>query len=57
MEECPPNERLNEILGITPLYTAKNDRRYLVEIESPEVLRNLDPDFELLKQVERNNFV
>jgi len=57
VKECEPNIKLNTILGIDPTYTGKNERRYLIEIENPSVLRNLSPDFELLKHVELGAFI
>jgi PhzF family phenazine biosynthesis protein len=38
-------------LGVTPLYVGKNRLDYLIEIESENVLRDLTPDFTLLKMV------
>jgi len=42
---------LLESLGVTPLYIGKNRFDYLVEVESEEIIRNLRPDFALLKDV------
>jgi PhzF family phenazine biosynthesis protein len=38
-------------LGTTPVYIGKNRFDYLVELDSEEVLRNLHPDFALLKTI------
>jgi len=46
---APP--ALTRALGATPVYTGKNRFDYLVELESEEVLRNLHPDFSLLKTI------
>jgi PhzF family phenazine biosynthesis protein len=44
---APPE--LITALGVVPLYVGKNRFDYLIEIESENVLRNLAPDFTLLK--------
>lgn len=45
----PPE--LAEALGITPQYTGKNRMDYLVEVASEAEVRNLEPNFSLLKTV------
>jgi PhzF family phenazine biosynthesis protein len=35
-------------LGVTPLYTGKNASDYLIEVESEEIVRNIQPNFVLL---------
>lgn len=57
VEECEQNPILNEAFGILPIYTGKNEKRYLLQIESPDDLRNIQPDFELLKQADRGAFM
>jgi PhzF family phenazine biosynthesis protein len=44
--KAPPE--LTRALGVKPKYVGKNRFDYLVEVESEEVLRNLQPDFTLL---------
>ncbi len=46
----PPSE-LAAALGVLPVYVGKNRFDYLTEIESENVLRNLKPDFSVLRQV------
>lgn len=46
---APP--ALTRALGTTPVYIGKNRFDYLVELESEDVLRNLHPDFSVLKTV------
>jgi PhzF family phenazine biosynthesis protein len=36
---------LSESLGVTPLYVGKSQLDYLVEVESEEVVRNIQPNF------------
>ena len=46
---APPG--LWEALGLTPKYTGKSKFDYLFEVETEETVRNLKPDFALLKTV------
>jgi predicted PhzF superfamily epimerase YddE/YHI9 len=48
--EITPPPGLAETLGVTPKYVGKNRFDYLVEIGSEETVRNLKPDFALLKE-------
>jgi predicted PhzF superfamily epimerase YddE/YHI9 len=38
-------------LGVSPLYVGRNAWDYLIEVESEEFVRGMQPDFSLLKQV------
>jgi PhzF family phenazine biosynthesis protein len=49
-ETVAPQE-LTQALSIQPVFTGKNRFDYLIEIESEEVLRNLQPDLGLLAKV------
>lgn len=42
---------LAEALGVEPKYIGKNRFDYLVEVESEEALRGIEPDFALLKTI------
>ncbi len=44
---APP--RLEEALGVKPLYVGKSRFDYLLELDSEETVRNLKPDFGLLR--------
>ena len=44
-----PSPELIQALGTTPKYVGKNQMDYLLELDSEETLRNLKPDFSLLK--------
>jgi predicted PhzF superfamily epimerase YddE/YHI9 len=46
-----PPPSLLEALGVSPLYVGKNRFDYLVEVDSEEIVRKLEPDFILLKQL------
>ena len=47
---APP--RLEEALGLTPKYTGKSKFDYLFEVETEDSVRNLKPDFTLLKTMQ-----
>jgi len=38
-------------LGVSPVYVGKTRLHYLVEVESEQVVRDMDPDFTTLKQI------
>jgi len=47
---APP--RLEQALGLTPKYTGKSKFDYLFEVETEDSVRNLKPDFTLLKTIQ-----
>jgi PhzF family phenazine biosynthesis protein len=47
---APP--RLEQALGLTPKYTGKSKFDYLFEVETEDYVRNLKPDFTLLKTIQ-----
>ncbi len=42
---------ITDALGVQPIYVGKNRFDYLVEVESEEMVRNIKPNFDLLKKV------
>jgi len=50
-QQAPLPDGLKEGLGINPIYVGKNRFDYLVEVESEEMLRNLEPNFNLFKNI------
>lgn len=50
--ETDPPEDLVQGLGVTPQYTGRNRRDYLVEVASEETVRALAPDLRLLSRLE-----
>ncbi|MCX9013123.1 MAG: PhzF family phenazine biosynthesis protein [Candidatus Methanoperedens sp.] len=50
-EKTSPHPDLVNALGITPEYVGRNRFDYLVEVDSEETVRNLKPDFALLKEI------
>ncbi|MFW5995797.1 MAG: PhzF family phenazine biosynthesis protein [Halanaerobiaceae bacterium] len=56
-EESEPPEILLEALGIEPEYVGRNRFDYLLEVESEETVRNLEPDFNLLKKVDTRGVI
>jgi len=49
--EAPIPGGLAESLGVNPVYVGKNRFDYLVQVEDEEIIRNLEPDFNLLKRI------
>lgn len=47
----PAPVELLRALDVKPLYTGKNKFEYIIEVDSEEIVRNLQPDFELLKSI------
>ena len=47
---APP--RLGEALGLTPKYVGKSKFDYLLEVETETIVRNLKPDFGLLREMQ-----
>jgi len=56
-EESAVPEEVHKGLGVKLLYTGKNRMDYLVEVESEEVLKNLEPDFNLLKRLDSRGVI
>jgi len=52
---APPN--LLKALGVTPEYVGKNRFDYLVEVDSEETVRTLEPDLTLLKTVDTRGVI
>jgi PhzF family phenazine biosynthesis protein len=52
---APP--ALLQALGVTPVYMGKNEFDYLVEVESEEIVRSIQPDFTLLLSVEARGVI
>jgi PhzF family phenazine biosynthesis protein len=52
---APPG--LLQALGVTAVYVGKNQFDYLVEVESEEMLRGMQPDFSLLLTVEARGVI
>ncbi len=49
--EAPPPDGLLDALEVSPRYVGKNAWDYLIEVESEDEVRGLNPDFNLLKRV------
>lgn len=54
---CESNEIIEKAFGIKPIYVGKNARRYLIEIDNVEKLREIKPDFNLLQKSDRGGFM
>lgn len=52
-KEIKSDEPLIKALGINPLYISSDDIRYLVELHSEDDVRGLQPDFNLIKKLDK----
>lgn len=50
-EEIELQPIVSESIGVTPLYVGKSQLDYLVEVESEEMVRSIQPDFKQLAQI------
>ena len=57
VDECQSNEIIEKAFDINPLYTGKNNLRYLIEIEDGQKLKQIKPDFQLLQKSDRGGFM
>jgi len=53
VEKLPTQEKINQALGITPLFSGISNNRYFFEIEGYRTLQSLQPDFTKLKTLGR----
>jgi PhzF family phenazine biosynthesis protein len=56
-EPATPPDELASALGATPRYVGKSRFDYLVELDSEQTVRNLAPDFVLLKQTKARGVI
>lgn len=56
-EAVSPPPELLQALDVKPVYVGRNRLDYLVEVESEEAVRNLKPDFALLKKVQTRGII
>jgi len=57
LKKCKSNGIIENAFDIKPLFVAKNEKRYLIEIESVEKLKQIKPDFQLLQKSDRGAFI
>ncbi len=50
-QASPPPQELLRALGVRAVYVGKNQFDYLIEVDSEEIVRNMKPDFGLLKKI------
>ncbi|HBG92929.1 MAG: oxidoreductase [Nitrospirae bacterium GWF2_44_13] len=55
-ETVAPKELLDG-LKATPIYVGKNRMDYIVEVESEEIVRTLNPDYEMLKRLDARGVI
>ncbi|MFW6041181.1 MAG: PhzF family phenazine biosynthesis protein [Thermoplasmatota archaeon] len=51
VEKATPPDKLTKALDIKPVYTGKSRFDYLIEVESENTVREVEPNFNLLKKV------
>jgi PhzF family phenazine biosynthesis protein len=51
-QQATPPPRLMEALGVAPKYVGKSKFDYLVQVEKEETVRNMKPDFGLLRTIQ-----
>lgn len=56
-DEIDAPEKLSDALGISPNYVGKNRFDYLIEIESEASIRNLTPNFTVLRTIDSRGFI
>ncbi len=57
VEQCSGNDLVEQAFGISPLFVGRDEEHYLIEIESVEQLKRIQPDFQLLLNADRKNFM
>lgn len=57
VDKCESNEIIEKAFDIKPLFVGKNDKRYLIEIDNIEKLKQIKPDFQLLQKSDRGGFM
>ena len=55
--ECAINKEVIDSLGILPIYMARNEKRYLIEIEKEIDLRNMNPNMNTLISCDRLGYM
>ncbi len=56
-EEADAPQELLRGLGVTPNYVGRNRMDYILEVDSEEIVKELNPDFELLKKVKTRGII
>lgn len=52
-----PPKKLIEALNIDPVYVGKNRLDYLIEVKSEKIVKQIEPDYKLLKQVDTRGVI
>jgi len=56
-QECDPPQALTDGLGVGYRYVGKNRMDYIVEVDTEETVRNLKPNFQLLRSVQARGVI
>jgi PhzF family phenazine biosynthesis protein len=57
VKKTTDNPNINEALGVKPIFTAKSNNSYFIEIADPAILKGLKPDFTKLKELGQTAFI
>jgi PhzF family phenazine biosynthesis protein len=57
VDQCESNDIIENAFAIKPKFVGKNDKRYLIEIDTIEQLKKIKPDFQLLQKSDRGAFI
>ena len=57
VQDCESNEIIEKAFGIDPIYIGRDEKRYLIEINNVDQLKQISPDFQLLRQSDRGGFI
>lgn len=55
--EVKSNDKINNSLGIKPLFIGSDNKRFLIEIDNYKELLKLNPNFDQLKEIGRTVFI
>jgi len=56
-EEISDQKTIDIALGIIPVFTGITQKKYLLEVETCQILKNMQPDFGKLKDIGRTEFI
>lgn len=56
-EECSPPGWLSKAVGVEPMYVGRSSSDYLIEVETPDEVKGVIPDMEVLKTIPSRGFI
>ena len=57
VNECDSNDVIEKAFNIKPIFTGKDESKYLIEIDNTEKLKAIKPDFQMLSKSDRGAFI